>query len=174
MARGWWLLVLGVGALACGCSKAERSAPAPAATAPGANAPKAGEPVATGDSTWVLVAAKELGNKLEPNTPYGETKQTAGRFVLVRYKVTNTGKKPESVLDPPRLIDDKGREHTRLDLESVYVPGKTATLGIELLPPGVEREYATIVDVPADAHGLRLQFRGLGLLGQKRQLDLGL
>lgn len=156
------------------CNKAEHSAPAPGASPSVASAPKAGEPVATGDSVWVVLAAKELGNKLAPNTPYGETKRTAGRFVLVRYKVTNTGKKPESVLDPPRLVDDQGREHTRLDLESVYVPPKAVTLGIELLPPGVEREYSTIVEVPADAHGMRLQFRGLGLLGPKRQLDLGL
>jgi hypothetical protein len=135
---------------------------------------KTGEPLKTGDSIWVVADAKDLGKKVDANTSFGEPKETTGRFVQVRYKVTNTGKKPESVLDPPRVVDDQGREFTRLDMESLYVTGKAVTLGIELLPPGMEREYATLVEVPADARGLKLQLRGLGLLGEKRQIDLGL
>lgn len=164
------------------CSKSERSEHAPAATATpggkgaaqGERAAKAGEPLKLDDSVWMVVETKDLGKKVDANTSYGEPKETAGRFVQVRYKVTNTGKKPESVLDPPRIVDDKGRELTRLDLESLYVPAKLATLGIELLPPHVEKEYATLFDVPADARGLKLQLRGLGLLGERRQIDLGI
>lgn len=182
MSRARRVAFLGVALLVAlaACSKSERSDQAPAATAtppsPGQapRATKAGEALKLEDSVWVVVEAKDLGKKVEANTSYGEPKETAGRFVQIRYKVTNTGKKPESVLDPPRLVDDKGRELARLDLESLYVPAKLATLGIELLPPHVEKEYATLFDVPADARGLKLQLRGFGLLGERRQIELGI
>jgi len=180
-ARLWFAAALAA-ALVIGCSKADRSSPAPAATGAGAPGAKSegphvarrGEPLKLDDSVWTVIDAKDLGKKLDANTTYGEPKEAAGRFVQIRYKVTNTTRKAESVLDPPRVVDDKGREFTRLDLESLYVPAKVATLGIELLPPAVEKEYATIVDVPADARGLKLQLRGLGLLGERRQIDLGI
>lgn len=135
---------------------------------------RVGEPVKLDDSTWIVVGAKDLGKQVEPNTSFAEAKETSGRFILVRFKVTNTRKKPESILEPPKLVDDQSRETDRFGSEALYVPPKSATLGIELLEPGIEKEYATLFDAPADAKGLKLQVRGLGLLGERRLVDLGL
>jgi len=126
------------------------------------------------DSTWIVVDVKDVGKKVEPNTAFAETKETPGHFVLVRYKVTNMHKKPESVLEPPKLVDDKAREIDRFGSEALYVPPKSQTLGIEMLDPGVERQYATLFDAPADGRGLKLQVRGLGLLSERRLVELGL
>lgn len=146
------------------CSKKE--APAPAV--------KVGEQLKLDDSAWMVVDAKEVGKKIEPNNAFAESKDASGRFVLVRYKVTNRGKKPESVLEPPRLVDDKQHEYARVDDEALYVPAKSKTLGTEQLDPGVEKEYATLFDPPSQAHGLKLEVRGFSLIGEKRVIDLGL
>ncbi len=135
---------------------------------------RVGEQVKLDDSTWIVVDVKDVGKKIEPNTAFAEAKEAAGHFVLVRFKVTNTRKKPESILEPPKLVDDKARETDRFGSEALYVPPKSQTLGIEMLEPGVEKEYATLFDAPADAKGLKLQVRGFGLLGEKRLVELGL
>jgi len=148
------------------CSKREASSTAPST--------KVGEPLKLEDSTWIVVDVKDVGKKVEPNNAFAESKETTGHFVLVRYKVTNRGKKPESILEPPKMLDDKAREYSRDDGEALYVPPKSKTLGIEQLDPGVEKEYATLFDVPSGAQGLKLQVRGFSLLGEKRLVELGL
>jgi hypothetical protein len=154
------------GAVLVACSKREAAIAQKSA--------RVGESLKLDDSTWTVIDVKDVGKKVEPNTAFAEPKETAGRFVLVRYKVTNTQKKAESVLEPPKLVDDKSRETERMTSEALYVPPKTQTLGIEMLEPNVEREYATIFEATPDAKGLKLQIRGLGLLGEKRLVELGL
>jgi hypothetical protein len=135
---------------------------------------RVGEALSLDDSTWVVVEAKDLGKNVRPNNDFADPKETSGRFVLVRYKVTNRRKHPESVLDPPKIVDDQSRETERVPNEAMYVPREARTLGIEPLPPNVEREFATLFELPPDARGLKLQVRGLGLLGAKRSVDLAL
>jgi len=133
-----------------------------------------GEPLELEDSRWTVIEAKDLGKSLRPNNTYAEPKDTSGHFVLVRFKVINRHKNPESVLEPPKIVDDKSHEIERMALESLYVPSSSQTLGIEPLPPAVEKEFASIFDCPADAKNLKLQVRGLGLLTAKRSVDLAL
>lgn len=165
---------LSLAALSHACSK--RSAPeqsaAPAAAAD--RAARVGEPVRLADSTWVVTSAADVGRRLEPTTPFAEPKETAGRFVLVRFKVTSTRKSAESVLVPPRVVDDKARVVERLSSEALYVPSSAKTLGIELLAPRVEHAYATVFEVGPDAKNLELEVAGLGLAGDKRRVALGL
>src|SRR5262249_44508098 len=69
---------------------------------------KRNETLVFNDSTWVVLEAKDLGKVLKPTEAGDEERKTEGRFILVRYKITNTSKKvvwlPEA--DPP-LVDDK-------------------------------------------------------------------
>jgi hypothetical protein len=154
-------------AILTACSKRDASMSAPPSV-------RVGQQLKLDDSTWMVFDVKDVGKKIEPNNAFAETKETTGHFVLVRYKVTNTQKKPESILEPPKLVDDQSREYARLDSEAVYVPPKSQTLGIEQIDPRVEKEYATVFDAPADAKGLKLQVRGFSLIGEKRVIELGL
>jgi hypothetical protein len=47
------------------------------------------------DSKWVVVEARDVGKSLKATDPEAEVKErkTDGRFLLVRYKVSNIGKK---------------------------------------------------------------------------------
>lgn len=159
-----WMLAIALALVAC--SKREASMPQKNG--------RVGEPVKLEDSTWLVVDVKDVGKKIEPNNAFAESKETAGRFVLVRYKLTNTQKKPESVLDPPKLVDDKSRELERMSNEALYVPAKSQTLGIEAIDPGTEKEFATVFEAAPDSKGLKLQIRGFGLRGEQRLIDLGL
>lgn len=164
--------VLGLAALLpapAGCSKRD-AAPAAQGTADG----KVGEPLMLDDSTWLVVEAKDLGQTLKPNSDIGEPLKTEGRFVQVRYRVTNTTKKQEHVLDLPKIVDQQGREFGPVDMESWYVPVQGKTVGFDALQPSMQKEYFTIIEVPADARKLAFQVRGLGLRGDRRRIDLGL
>ena len=102
-----------------------------------------------------------------------EEKKTDGRFIQVHYKVTNKGKKEEMLLDRPKIVDDKGREFGPIDMESFYVPAKAKTIGLDTLQPSMPKEYWTVIEVPADAKSLKFQVHGFGLLGDKKNVDLG-
>ena len=132
------------------------------------------ETVPFDDSEWVVLEAKDLGKKLKANTEYAEEKSTEGRFVAVRYKVTNKGAKEAHVLDAPKLTDGKGRAYGAIDLEAFYVPEKGKTLGLEVLAPGEAKEAWTVFESPPDAKELKLEIHGLGLFGQKKLVDVGL
>jgi hypothetical protein len=157
-------------ALVLSCAKRESAPNASQAERP----VHVGEPLKLDDSTWTVIEAKDLGKSIRANTNVADPKDTSGHFVLVRYKIMNRHKSPESVLDPPKVLDDQSRESERMSMEALYVPTSAQTLGMEPLPPNVEKEFASIFELPADAKGLKLQIRGLGLLGAKRSVDLGL
>lgn len=136
---------------------------------------KMGETVKFDDSEWVVVEAKDVGKTMKSNSEFNdEEKKTDGRFIQVHYKVTNNGKKEEMLLDRPKIVDDKQREFGPIDMESFYVPAKTKSIGLDTLPPSMPREYWTVIEVPADAKGLKFQLHGFGLLGDKKTVDLGL
>ena len=136
---------------------------------------KMGETVTFDDSEWVVVEAKDAGKALKSNSEFNEEeKKTEGRFVQVHYKVTNKGKKEEMLLDRPKVVDDKGREFGPIDMESFYVPAKSKTIGLDTLQPSMPKDYWTVIEVPADAKGLKFQVHGFSLLGDKKNVDLGI
>jgi hypothetical protein len=104
----------------------------------------------------------------------GETKDTTGKFIQIHYKVVNNGKKQEVLLDTPKLVDGKSREFGPIQGESEYIPsfGKTAIL--ETLQPSMEKDFYTIIEVPADATHLEVQITGLGLSGDTKKIDIGM
>jgi hypothetical protein len=138
-------------------------------------AAKIGETVTVDDSEWVIVEAKDVGKSLKSNSEFNEEKKdTAGRFIQVHYKVTNKGKKEEMMFNPPKVLDDKGREFGPVDMENFYVPAKTKTIGLESLQPSIAKEFWTCIEVPADAKALKFQIHGFSLLSDKKTVDLAL
>jgi len=165
---GALLLVLAA-VLACGKGKGDSSGGGSSASTA-----KMGETVTFDDSDWIVVDAKDLGKSVKSNMDETDVKKTDGKFVQVHFKVTNKGKKEEMVLDPPKVLDDKGREFGPVDMQSFYVPKDAKTLALDSLPPSMQREYYTIIEVPADAKTLKFELHGLGLFGDKKNVDLGI
>ena len=140
-----------------------------------ATAAKVGDTVTFEDSEWVVVEAKDAGKSVKGNSEFNqEEKKTEGRFIQVHYKVTNKGKKEEMLLDQPKLVDDKSREYGPMEGENAYIPAKARTITLDTLQPSLPKEYWTVFEVPADAKGLKFQFRGFSLLNDKKTVDLGL
>ncbi|HEY1955019.1 MAG TPA: hypothetical protein VGH28_05390 [Polyangiaceae bacterium] len=161
------MLVLLVGLVACkGGSHGSSSSTGTA---------KMGETVTFDDSEWIVIEAKDAGKSIKSNSEFNEEeKKTEGRFIQVHYKVTNKGKKEEMLLDRPKIVDDKGREFGPIDMESFYVPAKAKTIGLDTLQPSMPKEYWTVIEVPADAKTLKFQVHGFSLLGDKKNVDLGM
>jgi hypothetical protein len=86
----------------------------------------------------------------------------------------NNGKKQQTLLDTPKIVDGKSREFGPIQGESEYVPKGSKTAILETLQPSMEKDFYTIVEVPADATGLKVQITGLGLLGDKKMIDIGM
>ncbi len=151
------LLTLVVALLAC------KSAPPKEA--------KLGETVTFDDSAWVIVSATNIGPEL---TGITGNKKTAGKFVKVEFKITNTGKKDESILDHPKVVDDQGREFGPMDDQALYIPEPEQTLTLESLPPSIMKRFSALYEVPADAKGLRFEARELAAFGKKQKVALGI
>jgi len=137
---------------------------------------KIGDTLTFDGSEWTVIEARDAGKTLKSNSEFGEEdKKTEGRFIQVHFKVSNKGSKEEMLLDKPKILDDKGREFSPIDMESFYVPAKAKTLAaFESLPPNVVKECWTVIDVPADAKSLKFQVHGFGVLNEKRAVDLAL
>lgn len=119
-----------------------------------------------------MTAASDLGKSVRGKSAKEET--TTGKFVLVRFKVTNTTNKEERVTHTPKLIDAKGREYETWDKQVFHLPVGAEPMGGKSLAAGVEKEFASLYEVPADATGLRFQARGLGFIHDTKFVDLAL
>jgi hypothetical protein len=136
---------------------------------------KIGETVAfKGDSEWEVVDAKDFGKTIEASNDFTDPGKTKGRFIRVHYKVTNKGKKSESILEGPKLVDGKGREFETWSEGYSYLPKNGKAITLEPLPPDMEKEFYAIYEVPADAEDLKFQARALEAFGKKRTVDLEL
>lgn len=134
-----------------------------------------GDRITMTSSTWTVIEVKDLGKKLESNNEYyGDTKRTTGRFVQVHYKVTNTGKAKEVLLDAPKLVDSKSHEYSAIEGEMDYVPSGKKTAILETLYPSIEQSFYTIIEVPADASDLKVQLTDLGFDGDTEEVDTDL
>ncbi|MEO6418161.1 MAG: hypothetical protein ABIP39_02050 [Polyangiaceae bacterium] len=153
----------------CLVSCAKKTAP----PAPG-TAGKIGDRVAFEDSEWTVVEAKNVGQKIAQNGGPGAPRTTEGKFIQIHYRVTNLGKKEERLLDAPRVVDAKGRQFGRIELEAFYVPERSAAIGVDPIEPRQGKEFWTVIEVPLDATGLELELHGLGLFGPKKLVDLGM
>jgi hypothetical protein len=122
---------------------------------------KVNEELVFPESKWVVVEAKDLGKVIKATNPddAGE-KKTEGRFILVRYKVTNTGRKEiELGWEDPKVVDDSREFRSLGDEQRDFLPKFAKTMSDEEsthIPAGMTREFHALYEVPADAKGLRL------------------
>lgn len=135
-----------------------------------------GDEIEIDDSTWTIIDVKDMGNTIVSTASYsaGETQSTTGRFIRIHYKVVNDGKKQETLLDTPKIVDGKSREYGPMGGESEYVPVGAKTAILETLQPSMEKDFYTIIEVPADAKDLEVKLTGLGLLGDQKNVDIGM
>lgn len=135
------------------------------------NDPKVGETVKFDDSEWVVVSGKVIGNNINGITG---NKKTAGKFVKVEFKVTNTSKQDETILDHPKLIDDQSREFKPIDDQALYIQEPEQTLTLESLPPSLMKRFSAIYETPADSKGFRFEARALSAFGERKKVALGM
>jgi uncharacterized membrane protein YeaQ/YmgE (transglycosylase-associated protein family) len=151
--------------------KEKKLHPAGSGTAASGPAAKLGETVSFADSTWVVGAARDRGGKL---TGAGDSASTAGRFVEVRFSVTNLTKKEDSLLDLPALVDAQGREFKPFERSSSFLPPGARDLAMAPLPPSLAKEFVEIYELPADAGALKFKTRALEPFGETKLVDLAL
>lgn len=152
-----WLVVLLFALLAC---KGKPEAQA-----------KLGEVVAFDDSQWEVVGASVIGKQIQGFT--GD-KKTSGKFLKVDFKVTNTSKQDETILDHPRVFDDQSREYRVIDDQALFIHEPEQPLTLESLPPSMMKRFTAIYELPADAKGLAFEARALSAFGAKRKVSLGI
>lgn len=157
-----------------GAAPGEPTATQAGAAAKPATVAKIGDEVKFDDSTWVVLDAKLAGKTLKSNNQFQEDAKTEGKFVVVRFKVTNKTNKEERIMDQPKLVDSKGREFKHVDSQAFYVSPKAKTLGLEALPSSLAKEFSAVYEVAADSGGLQFQARALSAFGDKTLVDLAL
>jgi hypothetical protein len=151
-----------------------KAAASKTATAPTAAAAKIGQVVELADSVWVVLSAKNAGSVLKSNNEFQEPAKTDGKFIVVRFKVTNKTPKEERIVDQPKVIDSLNREFGHHDEEAFYIPKNAKTIGLEALPSSMAKEFWSVYEVPADATGLKFVARELSAFGDTKPIDLAL
>lgn len=127
------------------------------------------------DSAWIVTEAKDLGKELKAPNSFVKPKKTEGHFVLVKFKITNKGKKEANILEHPKVVDSKSREFGNFDEQMMYLPEDMKSIFLESLQPDVTKSFAAIYELPEDAKGLKFQAKELELFGSKKALiDLGI
>jgi hypothetical protein len=133
---------------------------------------KLNEKLVFNDCTWVALEARDMGKSLQPTDPNAQAKATDGRFIFVRFTVSNTSKQGLSLGNPPVLMDNQGRTFDPLDEPELYLPKDVRTDDIsEEIPVGGTHQFLAFYEVPADAKGLRLNKR---LFQEEGFVELGL
>jgi hypothetical protein len=148
----------------------------PAGDAAATAAPTAygvGEDVRVDEVRWKILEAADLGKTLKSTNQFVKDKNTAGRFVKVRFELENLSKDMLTFagLD---LVDDQGRTFKASGDAFQFIPNEEACV-LENLNPNVAKSCTAIYEVPANATGLKAQAGDLKILGNKTELiDLGL
>ena len=177
------------GAAATAVSVAENATPSfsgsseaslpPASNGNGTSAAKGtshaiGETVEFGDSTWVVLSAREVGDSLPKQMFAKERKSDGGKFIYVRYKVTNKTNEEEQILFVPAVRDSKGRRYEELDESEMYLPDGETGMTIEPLPASLPRTFSALFEVAADSTGMVFLARSLGFDKEEKPVALNL
>lgn len=128
-----------------------------------------GDVVSLNDSTWEVVAAEELGSSL-PGGMFAQSRETEGKFLYVRYQVTNDTNSQEMILFTPAVVDSQGRRFDQLDMQDIYLPDGETSMTMEQLPAGVPRTFSGIYEVPSDANGFSFIARSFAAFGTQEKM----
>ena len=132
-----------------------------------------GDSVKFDDAEWTVIEAREMGSTLGGNM-FTEAKQSEGKFVYVRYKVTNNTNEEQSVLFTPAVQDSKGRRFEELNDLAFYLPEGQTGMTMEQLPSGLPKTFSAIFEVPADATGILFLTRNFATWSKEEKgVELG-
>lgn len=160
---------------------AKTTAASPAASGAAATKPsdddsvgKMGKPFMIDDAEWLVIEAKDLGKSVKPTAEYEEkVAKTEGRFVQVKYKVTNKGKQPGHVFEV-KLTDSQDRVFGPWDKQLAYLPKDADDHFLDEVQPSMAHTYVQIFELPADAKGLKLRGAGFGIFAANKEIDIKL
>jgi hypothetical protein len=132
-----------------------------------------GDSVTFKDSEWSVIEARAMGSTLEGNI-LAKTKRSSGKFIYVRYKITNNTSEEQSVLFTPAVKDSKGRKFEEMDDLEMYLPEGQSGMTMEQLPSGLPKTFSAIFEVPADANGFSFLTRNFAAFGkEEKAVSLG-
>ena len=133
-----------------------------------------GDKVEFGDSTWVVLSAREVGATLPKAMFATEKRSSGGKFIYVRYKVTNNTNEEEQILFTPAVSDSRGRRYEELDESEMYLPDGETGMTIEPLPPSLPKTFSALFEVAEDSAGVVFLARSLGFDKQEKPVALNL
>lgn len=127
-----------------------------------------------GGAEWTITEVVDRGTRLKPALG-GNELSTAGRYIQVRFKITNKSSKEGFFLARPKIVDDKGREFGHVSYASDYVtPGGAGESMIDAkIPASMTKEYYELFEVAADADGLKLRAYDFGFSPKSKTAPLG-
>jgi hypothetical protein len=144
-----------------------------AAKAEAARPAAVGDTVKFKDSEWVVIEARDLGQKLRGGN-FSEPKNTEGKFIYIRFKVTNTTNEEEAILFTPGIKDSKGRKYEEMDDTALYLKDNEESMTLEQLPASLPKTFSSIFEVPTDATGIEFLARDFAAFGtQEKAISLG-
>jgi hypothetical protein len=123
-----------------------------------------GDRVRFGDSEWIVLEAQELGTMLHGDDFVESLRSQGGRFIYVRYQLTNLTNDEEQIVFTPQLMDSKGRNYEEHDESSLYLPEGEDGLTLTALPASLPRTFGAIYEVPLDSEGLHFMSRSFALM----------
>lgn len=129
--------------------------------------------VKAGDIRWELLEAEDLGPII--GDELGATLQPLeGKFIYISFLVENTGEDVRQIFDL-KVIDDKGRIYSICTEAYGYIFTAPEVCIVQDAPPGVERNFDAVFDVPVDSENLVLEVTDLNIPPkEKKYIDLGI
>jgi hypothetical protein len=133
-----------------------------------------GDTVEFGDSTWMVLNAREGGHSLPRQVFAKELRSEGGKFIYIRYKVTNKTNEEEQILFTAAVRDSRGRRYEELDESEMYLPDGETGMTIEPLPASLPKTFSAIFEVAADSTGVVFLARSLGFNKEEKPVALNL
>jgi hypothetical protein len=130
-----------------------------------------GTPLTVEEAEWLVLDVEDKGKTMKPSSEFGEEAKTDGRFIQVHFKIKNTGNKPGTLIELPKLTDSSNREFNPYDKQYSYLPKGAQQAILDTIQPSMQREYYEIFEVPADAKNLKLKIASFGLFAKNAHID---
>ncbi len=120
-----------------------------------------GENVTFSDSEWKVLEVVS-GKAWISFNQFIKSRETTGKYVQIKYDVTNTANEDEQILENPKLVDSKGRKYRPMSDSASYLPSGAKEITLEQLPPGVLKTFYALYEVPDDSSEFFFEARSLG------------
>lgn len=134
-----------------------------------------GEEVKFKDSTWVVISAREVGNRLASTDGISDDLDSPdGKYVHVKFKVTNETNEEEQILFTPCVRDSKGRRYEQLEELPSYLGKGEKDMFQAALPAGLGKSFVAIFELPKNSEDVVFLARSLNALKTENAVILDL